>query len=834
MLSLDGQTEGVAEIDVDADADADDGGEEDAGTPEAAIRQAARRAKQKPSKKGKKNKRARKPKTKKKAVESTSGSDPQDIPLESYRIIEDETGMITDYLMAVYSITQQLVRLRHELQGAWYSVAYQDMNTSVASSLCKVAIGMIKDAESQIFVEFPGHDSFDTVMQTLTRGDPDKANGMFGLSINRFNPDGTLDQTSPQSNIDVREEFLMYTYQDLVDFITDYRRTRSGKPTKPMLKSIQDWDPYLNLLRASKDQRLKWRRSFTINWLYDLVNVFSSIVVQRRTMRGQNIPLETVDWSRTGPWNQHRRLFGINDFAGDITHLAVQKPGTEIRSKVLPHHVFELQCIVDSLAVSRGWSISVLTGHVLKPAAKGFRPRSDVDLFMDRENKRFGKGFCSSVDILSQLFDKDATLHGDPSRNKSLKEFMIDVRMDLINWLGESKYMYGLTDIPPSRFSNSNSNGLWEYCPFLCGAGLSEALELTHSMALRIWDSVPEPMCVIHLHNMLVQKGLLSRPVGLWNSVVKLFQNNVFMDGKAPTSHFVEAFEGLVGEQRSRREFFQSRAQKRRFARNATDLHDLLDPSVNRFYKERTLLQVFNRANWAPARIPDEELPISTGLAFMRLAKVKQSRDRVTGKVTLADTDLVKRARSRGWSDEDIIAASSKFPSQSKDPHTAEVMKALQTTTPEGYTVGNWSDTHAEGEFDLVAYLSLLRLDFISDICGEMRPLSSLNYIFVLARCYMLFMEIEDNLKKCRNPTWVQTYEGNSKLTEQKRLSLTVFALAEADPECLGIMADVFEEMRGGFIHHIYWDDLMDTKEATDTFKSGDKVPFGPDSCMIM
>lgn len=95
-------------------------------------------------------------------------------------------------------------------------------------------------------------------------------------------------------------------------------------------------------------------------------------------------------------------------------------------------------------------------------------------------------------------------------------------------------------------------------------------------------------------------------------------------------------------------------------------------------------------------------------------------------------------------------------------------------------------------------------------------------------------MEIEDNLKKCRNLTWVQTYEGNSKLTEQKRLSLTVFAWAEADPECLGIVADAFEEMRGGFIHHIYWNDLMDTKEATETFKFGDKVPFGPDSCMIM
>lgn len=253
MLSLHGLTEGEG----DADADTGNGGEEDAGTTETVIHQTARRAKQKPNMEGKKNKPKRKPKpkTNETAMESTSGPDSQEIPLESYRIIEDETGMITDYLMAVQSITEQLIRLRHELQGAWHSVAYQGMNTAVASSLCKVAIGIIKDAQSQIFAEFPGHDSFDTIMQTLTRGDPDNAVGMFGLSVNRLNPDGTIDQTSPQSDIDAREEFLMYTYQDLLDFIADYQKTRSGKPTKSMLRSIQNWDPYLNLLRATKEQR---------------------------------------------------------------------------------------------------------------------------------------------------------------------------------------------------------------------------------------------------------------------------------------------------------------------------------------------------------------------------------------------------------------------------------------------------------------------------------------------------------------------------------------------------------------------------------------------------
>ncbi|KAJ5164931.1 uncharacterized protein N7500_006761 [Penicillium coprophilum] len=78
------------------------------------------------------------------------------------------------------------------------------------------------------------------------------------------------------------------------------------------------------------------------------------------------------------------------------------------------------------------------------------------------------------------------------------------------------------------------------------------------------------------------------------------------------------------------------------------------------------------------------------------------------------------------------------------------------------------------------------------------------------------------------------SYGGNSKLTEQKRLALTVLALADSDPECLQIMADAFQETKGGFLHHIYWDDLINPDEATKTFQSGDNGPFAPDSCVVM
>lgn len=68
-------------------------------------------------------------------------------------------------------------------------------------------------------------------------------------------------------------------------------------------------------------------------------------------------------------------------------------------------------------------------------------------------------------------------IHGDPNRHQQKSATLREFRDDFVDWLGESKYMNGLKTIPPSRFSNSNSNGLWEYYPFLCGVGLMEPWE---------------------------------------------------------------------------------------------------------------------------------------------------------------------------------------------------------------------------------------------------------------------------------------------------------------------------------------------------------------------
>lgn len=264
---------------------------------------------------------------------------------------------MTDYLVAAYELWRELIKLRTVIQSVWSEVAYDGENSAVAGAMSQVALAMAKRSALDIFVDFPGHDSYEIVMNTITRGDPDKIQGNFHVSLHKISPDNSTETVADRA-LDVKEQLFINTYYDMRDFIADFQKTRSGKPTKRMLSEIGNWDPHIDPRKLTKEERRKWRRSYTINWLYDLVNLFSAIVVQRVTLKGEKHDYARVNWSPSGPWDVHRRLYGLNEFAGIMTSLAMQKDGTNISSKILPHHVFQLQCIVDSMAVCRGWSVS--------------------------------------------------------------------------------------------------------------------------------------------------------------------------------------------------------------------------------------------------------------------------------------------------------------------------------------------------------------------------------------------------------------------------------------------------------------------------------------------
>lgn len=440
------------------------------------------------SKKGKRGSKAKK-KQRKEAEEPVL----DDVPLESYRIIQDDDGVRAEYLMAIYALLEQWSVLRSYIQSVWYDVAYEGLNSAVAGIMSNIAISMVKRMESAIFADFPDHNSYEVIMNTITRGNSEKVQGLFSMSLYKQMPDSSDFERIHDTPVDVLEQFSIHAYRDLNDFITDFRKTRSGKPTKRMLSQIRNWDPNFDIHNASKEERINRRRSYTINWLYDLVNVFSSAVVQHNNIHDEKCAYEEADWSINGPWNKYRRLYGLNEFAGAITSHAMQKHSTDIRHKILPHLVFQLQCIVDSMTVSRGWSLDGIRGHVLNQAAHEFCPARDVNIFLDRRCERVGSGFIQAVNILKAVFERDSALYADPRRHKAHREFLEGVTEALCNSLGESKCMQESTIMPSSRFSNTCSNGLWEYSPFLCGVGLMEALEIAYSVSMTMWEGLPEP-----------------------------------------------------------------------------------------------------------------------------------------------------------------------------------------------------------------------------------------------------------------------------------------------------------------------------------------------------
>lgn len=149
--------------------------------------------------------------------------------------------------------------------------------------------------------------------------------------------------------------------------------------------------------------------------------------------------------------------------------------------------------------------------------------------------------------------------------------------------------------------------------------------------------------------------------------------------------------------------------------------------------------------------------PTQSTLAFLRLADSKQIKDPVTGKVTLEDSELVKRLRAAGLSDKGIIDLASNMAFEK--PLAPELVKILKASVPEGYTMNEASLHTEKRKVSLGTYLGLLETDFVLDVSGENRPLSSLNYLLVLARCYILFTRLEEKLRARRNMTWAIAYE---------------------------------------------------------------------------
>lgn len=152
-----------------------------------------------------------------------------------------------------------------------------------------MAVAMIKRPEAAIFADFPAeHDSYQTCMNTITWGNPKKAQGVFSVGLHSMRPGSNKVAPVREKCIDVEEQFGIYAYHALLDFIVNFQKKGNGNSLRRVQTEIRKWDPDLDLRRVSRDERIRWRWSFTVNWLYDLPSVFSSTVVQRHTLKGEH------------------------------------------------------------------------------------------------------------------------------------------------------------------------------------------------------------------------------------------------------------------------------------------------------------------------------------------------------------------------------------------------------------------------------------------------------------------------------------------------------------------------------------------------------------------
>ncbi|KAK3291270.1 uncharacterized protein B0H64DRAFT_427284 [Chaetomium fimeti] len=740
-----------------------------------------------------------------------------DIPLERYRIIDDVQAATTlaspEYMMAVCTIMLEWVDLRMYLQDVWRECAYDGLNTAVAAAVSHIAVTMIQRSAAEIFVDFPGYDFYELIMITITRGKPERTEGLFKHTVHAPGGEG---KTVQAIFADIKEDVMIHTYHDLIDFIEDAQKTRSNRPTKRMLGEIRDWDPNFNLEQATDEERIRWRRCYTINWLYDLVNAFSSFLVNDNT---EGYVLENINWSPTGPWAKYRRVLGLNEFAGFVTSLAMQKPGTKILGRILPHHVFQLQCIVDSLMVSRGWSHSPSKGHKLKPPPPNFRPRRDIDLFLDREHERTGRGFLEAVAVLKDHCITDSMLHQDPGRHGQTGMMLDHFRREFAQCLGTSSLSKDrpgipiVTDIPPSRFSNTDANGLWEYSPFLCGTGLMEALEFAYLYGVYLWDRFPEPLTILHLHNMLVKKGYLKTPVGLFDALAQLFAQAIFIDGRVPSSNFTNAYNARM---RAGSSAGKKGRDARRNAQQGYDYHSTMAVEHNQFFNIQSGLCLLRRHKWNLHTIPDAEIPLRSPLFIARISQTNRTLDPKTQQLRLDDTELVRRARADGLSDDEIMAMGAR-----KGGTSAGRTSTRRFKRPD----------EAAGRHRLLAYA---KAHVMGDVACSQRPLSSLNYVAVACSMMMLFESMEEKLCERRNAVYVQVYETTDTWAASKRVGLVHEAMAGGDEECLELMAEAFEEMRISFMVHVYWEKLPPFEEYVATLNYEELEGVEWDGCPIM
>ncbi|KAI4731415.1 hypothetical protein E4T49_00622 [Aureobasidium sp. EXF-10728] len=698
--------------------------------------------------KAKRNHRSKQKKTQRKRTANSQAV--LDVPLENYCLVDGPESVLADYRMALVSVFVEWWKLREHVQIRWLNVAYEDFNSAIAGAVSEMAITMIRKTALAVFVEFPS--GFDTY-QAMTRD---------------FNHDDLEDLFL--SNPEIGEAFSMHIYQDLLDFLIDYQKNRTGKPTKRMQAKLSDWDPYFNLQQANMQERIAWRRSYTINWLYDLVNVFSHIVIQENKITTERQAYETIEWSVKTPYHRSRKLFGMERFAEVITTLAMQQPGSDVQSQIFPHHVFQLQCVIDSFTASRGWAPGMQRqyGHFTKATPGKASPTECLELFLGNQDS----GFLSGAAALSSRLKEYQSSSGDKLACFRITWMLLDrLSVQLKDWLGKSAGAFA--NEVSSRFSKHSQNGLWEYNPFLCGVGLVEALEISYRLSMLCWDTSTEVLAMLRLQELLVQKGYMTQ----FDELLSFLTINCAPHGPHPSDLSSRARTELESRGFSRVAKYKHRDPEMVIG-VCLDMKDALSVDGNFIFRRKSQLLVYHESDWDTARLVENR---ESDFSLLKSLATVWDRDKLGED---SKDDLILRLYR-----ENATRFNNAFAGASSTPESSEIAASAQRLG------------HSEYGPNGLGQLVLAEWDIVNDVCSKI-PLSAIDYTWVTMKFMTIFDAVEKRLTESRNPLYLQCIHLRKRMNYLEALIQQGLSGHE---ECLTVLAAEMEKHPMSVEKSLYW-----------------------------
>ncbi|KAI1213970.1 uncharacterized protein F4807DRAFT_469708 [Annulohypoxylon truncatum] len=449
------------------------------------------------------------------------------------------------------------------------------------------------------------------------------------------------------------------------------------------------------------------------------------------------------------------------------------------------------------------WPIMELTVRLQVAGPKTaleYNPKKDIDQFIyavDGEDTR--NGFSQSADILSKMLTVDNLLNEDTQLHGSHIMLLQAAKLDYCNWLGKSPIKNGYKHMKGSRFQGTNPDGLWEYSPFLCGTALVEVMEEAYLTNMAIWDQIPEPTNLVHLHNMLVRKGYLEEPVILLNALDEVFSSAFYKDDLAPLNDFAAVLaerNEQIGKSRD------SIPQAHR--RTVVDPFGTMSMSDNTLFNKRCKppLILYQEAGWNPDQIPDSELTIDYQLGKIRIAQTKTIVEQVTGERRLADTelqqDLDPTAISTQARDEEVIK---KW--VGKEHWDAVEIPGGQKRRG-GLNPEPSDNKRADVEINDMWLLKMIAQDAADDIYGD-KAISGINFTHVTAWIFHWYMAATKELKRTGNRVFRYAFMYDDDEGWCKNAKVIKIALQEQDEECFRIMADLLDEMRVDYDSFLSW-----------------------------